>query len=87
LSYNQTRSWVIEIIGEVYYQRIITSEKKVLIENIGEQRLLVRAFDDINGNDSWDSGNIEPYEKPEPFFVQNKVNLQKKMTASLIIDF
>jgi len=59
----------------------------VLIENIGDQRLLVRAFDDLNGNDSWDSGKIEPFEKPEPFFVEKNVNLPKKMTATLSIDF
>jgi len=87
LSYNEKNQWIIELIGETYYRRIHSSEKKVLIEKIGEQSLLVRAFDDLNGNDSWDSGKIEPYDKPEPFFVQKKVNLQKKMTATLSIDF
>jgi len=87
LSYNEKNQWIIELIGETYYRRIHSSEKKVLIEKIGEQSLLVRAFDDLNGNDSWDSGKIEPYDKTEPCFVQKKVNLQKKMTATLSIDF
>ncbi len=87
LTYSQTYQWIIELIGESYYKRIHSSEKMVLIENIGDQRLLVRAFDDLNGNDSWDSGKIEPFEKPEPFFVEKNVNLPKKMTATLSIDF
>jgi hypothetical protein len=87
LRYNQLNQWVVELIGENYYKRIHTSDKKIVVDKIGDMSLLVRAFDDQNGNDSWDSGKVEPYEKPEPFFIQKKVNLQKKMTATLTIDF
>lgn len=47
----------------------------------------VTAFQDRNKNGSWDPGRVEPYVKPEPFFIQTNVPVKQAMTGELTISF
>src|SRR5699024_9313182 len=41
----------------------------------------VTAYQDLNENEKWDHGHLDPYEKPEPYFIQLDVPVKKGLTA------
>src|SRR5699024_3497996 len=47
----------------------------------------VTAYQDLNENEKWDHGHLDPYEKPEPYFIQLDVPVKKGLTADLVIAF
>ena len=47
----------------------------------------VTAYQDLNENEQWDHGHLDPYEKPEPYFIQLDVPVKKGLTADLVIAF
>lgn len=47
----------------------------------------VVAYRDLNGNNEWDFGQVDPFEAPEPYFIQQDVPVRKKMTGDLTIIF
>ncbi|TNE70402.1 hypothetical protein EP331_12245 [bacterium] len=84
---DSTQHVTIEISGKQFYKRITTSDTLVVVPKINEKEVLVRAFVDENNNDKWDSGSVNPFKKPEPFFINPKVAIKQKMTTELIIEF
>lgn len=59
----------------------------ISIEDIPSIRYTIILFQDINGNGIWDYGNIDPYVKPEPYYIQQNINVQQGFTSELKIDF
>lgn len=47
----------------------------------------LKIFEDLNGNGKWDFGSIEPFQSPEPYYVQQAVNVQQGFTSEVIISF
>jgi uncharacterized protein (DUF2141 family) len=47
----------------------------------------VTAFEDLNGNGQWDSGQVEPYQAPEPYYIRNDVPVKPGFTSDLTISF
>ncbi|NGP88886.1 Ig-like domain-containing protein [Fodinibius halophilus] len=47
----------------------------------------VIAYQDLNGNKSWDFGRVDPFKAPEPYFIQRDVPVEKAMTGELMIIF
>lgn len=47
----------------------------------------VRAYIDQNANGKWDSGEIMPYKRPEPYFIQVNVPVKSGFTGDLTIAF
>lgn len=44
-------------------------------------------FQDLNGNGQWDAGQVNPFKAPEPYFIRNKIPVQKGFTSDLSIRF
>lgn len=47
----------------------------------------IRIYADLNKNGKWDYGSVEPYVRPEPYFIQQKVPVKSKLTSMLKVDF
>lgn len=86
LTYDQS-NWIIEIFNDTFYKRLKTNELKVIITDLPEESISLRAFADTNENDKWDSGDINPYRKPESFFFQSQIPLKMKMTTTIEVEF
>ncbi|TYP95418.1 Ig-like domain-containing protein [Fodinibius salinus] len=60
---------------------------QVEIDRLPPLNYKVVAYRDLNGNNKWDFGQVDPFEAPEPYFIQQKVPVRKKMTGDLTIIF
>ncbi len=59
----------------------------ISIENMPPIRYTLVVFIDENNNGVWDFGNIEPYLKPEPYYIRTNVNVQRGFTSEITISF
>lgn len=57
------------------------------IENLPPLTYTVTAYWDQNKNGQWDYGQVEPYIKPEPYFIQPNVTVERSMTGDLTVIF
>ncbi|HEX6982145.1 MAG TPA: Ig-like domain-containing protein [Balneolaceae bacterium] len=60
---------------------------QVEIEKLPPLTYTVTAYRDQNENGEWDFGQVAPYVKPEPYFIQTNVQVQPSMTGDLTITF
>ncbi len=67
--------------------RDTTFAGQILIENLPPLNYTVRVFQDQNSNNSWDYGRVEPFVKPEPYFIRSRVPVKKGFTGDLTIEF
>ncbi len=44
-------------------------------------------YQDLNGNGEWDSGQVQPYQAPEPYFIRNEIPVEPGFTAELMVNF
>ncbi len=42
-------------------------------------------YEDLNDNNRWDQGQVEPFQAPEPYFIQNNIPVRSNFTADLYI--
>ncbi|MGF1670860.1 MAG: Ig-like domain-containing protein [Balneolaceae bacterium] len=61
--------------------------KEVEIDNLPPLEYTVIVFEDINENGRWDSGTIDPYRAPEPYFVQSKIPVREGFTSEINVVF
>ncbi|MEP1150238.1 MAG: Ig-like domain-containing protein [Balneola sp.] len=57
------------------------------LEDIPPIKYTLVIFMDSNGNGIWDYGSVDPYVKPEPYYIQQNINVQQGFTSELKIDF
>jgi uncharacterized protein (DUF2141 family) len=67
--------------------RDTTFSGSVEIENLPPLQYKLIAFQDQNGNEMWDYGEVSPYTKPEPYFIQTNVPTKTGFTADLTVIF
>jgi hypothetical protein len=60
---------------------------EVEISNLPPLNYKVTAYEDLNVNKSWDYGNISPFVKPEPYFIQSNVPVKEGLTGDLTVIF
>jgi hypothetical protein len=48
---------------------------------------VIKVYEDNNKNGKWDSGSVEPYKAPEPYFIQKKVPVKSRLTSEIHIIF
>ncbi len=44
-------------------------------------------YQDLNDNGQWDSGQIQPYREPEPYYIRNEIPIQPGFTSELSVRF
>ena len=67
--------------------RDTTFSDSVTVRNLPPQNYTVVGYQDKNGNNEWDFGQVDPFKAPEPFFIQQDVPVKKNMTGELSIIF
>ena len=64
-----------------------TFSESILVNDLIPVGYKLKIFEDENGNGTWDFGTIDPFIKPEPYYVQGRVNVQRGFTSEVIIRF
>nr|WP_286670487.1 Ig-like domain-containing protein [Fodinibius salsisoli] len=72
---------------EVGLQRDTVFTNQIEISSLPPLNYKVIAYRDVNGNGQWDYGQVSPYEKPEPYFIQTEVPVKRDFTGDLTIIF
>lgn len=62
-------------------------EKVQIIENLPPLSYQLTIFKDQNGDGFWNSGQVQPFQRPELFYIRERVRVQTGFTAQVIIDF
>lgn len=60
---------------------------RIEVTNLPPLRYKVTAFHDQNDNGIWDYGEVSPFTKPEPYFIQQQVPIERELTGELTIRF
>lgn len=60
---------------------------QIEIANLPPLSYQVTAYHDSLDNGQWDYGQVDPYIKPEPYFIQTEVPVSRGMTGELTIVF
>jgi uncharacterized protein (DUF2141 family) len=82
---------------ENVYLRIANEESEIVrdtmfseqieITNLPPLRYKIIAYHDQNTNGSWNYGTVSPFTKPEPYFIQKQVPVERELTGDLTISF
>lgn len=67
--------------------REATFETEANIDKLPPQSYTVVVFEDINDNGEWDYGSVDPFEAPEPYFIQQSVPVQRGLTSDMTVSF
>ncbi len=59
----------------------------VLLEDLPPGNYRVIVFEDKNQDERWNPGSVEPFEPPEPFFVQAEIPVERGFTGQVYIEF
>jgi len=62
-------------------------DREIEIDDLPPLEYTVKVFRDLNGNGSWDSGDLDPYRAPEPYFVQRNVPVREGFTSEINVEF
>lgn len=61
--------------------------KQVEIDNLPPLDYRVTIYHDQNENGQWDFGQVDSFVKPEPYFIQKRVPVEKDLTGDLTVEF
>jgi len=60
-----------------------TFTSSIEIENLPPLTFKAKVFEDINGNGRWDTGNVDPYNRPEPYALQRSIPVREGFTSEV----
>ncbi len=60
---------------------------QVEIDNLPPLTYRLTVYHDSNDNGQWDYGKIDPYMKPESYYIRKQVPVEKGLTGDLTIEF
>ncbi len=60
-----------------------TFTNSIEIDNLPPLTYKVRVFEDVNGNERWDSGTVDPFERPEPYAIRRAVPVREGFTSEV----
>ena len=64
-----------------------TFTETVTLDNLPPLNYKVIVFQDENESGRWDPGVVEPYQRPEPYAIRNRVPVREGFTSELQIDY
>ena len=67
--------------------RDTTFTGQVTLNNLPPLEYKLIAYHDQNTNGDWDHGEVSPYIKPEPYYIQKQVPVEQGLTGDLTISF
>jgi hypothetical protein len=78
----------LEVLNEDYHiKKDTTLTNNITINNLPPLDYVIKVYEDNNKNGKWDSGSVEPYKAPEPYFIQKKVPVKSRLTSEIHIIF
>jgi uncharacterized protein (DUF2141 family) len=66
---------------------VFTGNGPILIDNLPPLSYNVTIFEDLNNDGKWDTGSIDPYEAPEPYFVRRNIPVREGFTSEVTLEF
>lgn len=60
-----------------------TFTNSIEIDNLPPLTYKVRVFEDVNGNGRWDTGKVDPFERPEPYAIRRSVPVREGFTSEV----
>lgn len=76
------------VLNKLYHiHKDTTFKNKAVFHNLPPVSYTVRVYKDLNGNGKWDSGTVEPFKAPEPYFIQNNVPVKSQLTSEIHVKF
>ncbi|MEX2455938.1 MAG: Ig-like domain-containing protein [Balneolaceae bacterium] len=61
--------------------------RSIEIDNLPPLEYNARIYRDLNENGRWDSGSIDPYVAPEPYFLQRNIPVREGFTSEVPVEF
>lgn len=58
---------------------------ELILEELPPGQYTVQVFEDKNGDGRWFAGTVDPYEEPEPYFVESDVAVESGLTGQVFI--
>ena len=87
-SEDSTNQFTLQLFDDKNTYRMDTTFTNFLaLEDVPPIQYTLVIFMDTNGNGVWDYGSIDPYIKPEPYYIRKNINVQQGFTSELKIDF
>ena len=68
-------------------QRDTVFTDQIEINNLPPLSYKLTVYYDKNTNGRWDYGQVDPYKKPEPYYIRKKIPVEKGLTGDLTIEF
>ncbi|PAU93937.1 hypothetical protein CK503_09710 [Aliifodinibius salipaludis] len=69
------------------FERDTLFTDQIEIDNLPPLSYKIMVYHDENTNGRWDYGQVEPYVKPEPYYIRKQVPVEKGLTGDLTIEF
>ncbi|MEX0778425.1 MAG: Ig-like domain-containing protein [Balneolales bacterium] len=72
------------------YEQLIregTFRESVNVSQLPPQDYKLVVFQDIDGSGTWDSGQVQPYRAPEPYFIQTRIPVQANLAGQVYVNF
>ncbi|MDZ7659158.1 Ig-like domain-containing protein [Fodinibius sp.] len=69
------------------FERDTLFTDQIEIDNLPPLSYKLTVYHDENNNGRWDYGQIDPYIKPEPYYIRKQVPVEKGLTGDLTIEF
>ncbi len=57
------------------------------ISNLAPVRYHARLFRDLDENGTWDRGGIDPFRRPEPYFLRRNIPVREGFTSDVSVEF
>ncbi|MCC5941496.1 MAG: Ig-like domain-containing protein [Balneolaceae bacterium] len=60
-----------------------TFTTSIEIDNLPPLTYKAKVFEDVNGNGRWNTGSIEPFERPEPYAIRRSIPVREGFTSEV----
>jgi len=68
-------------------QRDTTFDSTAVIKRLPPLTYTVTIYHDRNQNGKWDRGQVDPYRRPEPYYIRRSMEVKSGFTATVPIEF
>lgn len=80
-----------------YHLTLTTTERGTMVDTTFSDSVKIKdlppleykaiVYGDENNNNKWDSGQVQPFVAPEPYFIQRKIPVKKAFTSEVSVIF
>ncbi|MFH5831915.1 Ig-like domain-containing protein [Halalkalibaculum sp. DA3122] len=80
-----------------YHLALTTSERGLIVDTTFSESVELKdlapleykaiIYGDLNDNGEWDSGQVQPFKAPEPYFIQRNIPVEKAFTSEVTVTF